>query len=154
MNILAIDPGPAESAYVVWNGEAIEKADYVDNDSLLLTIMHTAYMYQLALEYPESRGMPVAQVVLDTAFWAGRFVAEHEAMLFKPREIRAHFCGTAVSTRANVRRAILDRYEMGTKRAQGPLYALKGHEPGVIGHLWDALAVGIVAADTLKREGE
>lgn len=150
MIILGIDPGPEMSAAVWWDGAQITHAEYVDNEVLLT---HISRAVLLAIEYPEGRGLKIPQSVLDTAFWAGRFVGEYTVELYYPREVRIHHCGISGSDRGSVNQAILDRYEIGTKAAPGPLCGLKGHGPGVIGHLWDALAVALMGWDKTQSNG-
>lgn len=146
MIVLGIDPGPEMSAAVWWDTETerVTQAEYVDNEVLLV---HISRKDMLAVEYPETRGLPCLQSLLDTGFWCGRFAGEYPIELYYPREVRAHHCGTSGSSRLSVGKAIQDRYGFGVKKAPGPLYALKGHGAGVITHLWDALAVALVCAD-------
>jgi len=144
--IIGIDPG-AEWSAVVWFDGVVKAAEYVPNDEVHDII--TTYLGKLAIEMPESRGMPVSQSVLDTACWVGRFDYNQQATLYKPREIRTHHCGTPNSKRSQVRQDIIDRFGVvGTKKNPGPLYMIGRHEKvngkSVTEHLWDALAVAIM----------
>jgi hypothetical protein len=158
MLIIGIDPGPEKSAVVVLDGNRIVSADYLDNSTLLCGLYISACC--VALEYPEGRGMAVAQSVLDTCYWCGRFDIDGDAARYHPRNIRAHFCGTAKCDRSNVIRAIKDRYgEVGTKKNPGPLYLVGGAHPTEDGasitvHLWDALAVALMYYELNKEAGK
>jgi len=151
MLIIGIDPGPEKSAAVMFDGSCISHAAYYTNSILRLMLISPGFKgVKLAIEYPEGRGMATPQSLLDTACWCGRFDHDRTAALYHPRNIRAHFCGTANSDRSNVIRAIKDRYgEVGTKKKPGPLYLVGGSHPtedgaSITGHLWDALAVALM----------
>ena len=152
MLIIGIDPGPEKSAVVEYAERGILTAEYISNEPLIDWLREERMLHDaaLAIEYPEGRGMAVAQSVLDTCYWCGRFDAEGDAARYHPRNIRAHFCGTAKCDRSNVIRAIKDRYgEVGTKKKPGPLYLVGGSHPtedgaSITGHLWDALAVALM----------
>lgn len=148
--IIGIDPG-AEYSAVVWFDGTVTGAEYLENTAVTTHIPH-AVGGKLCIEMPESRGMAVSQSLLDTACWVGRFDNNCDATLYKPREIRAHFCGTPNSKRAQVRQDLIDRFgTVGTKKSPGPLYTIGRHEKvngkSVTEHLWDALAVAVMGYD-------
>jgi len=155
MIVLGIDPGPDRSGAVEFDGEKVLSAQYLDNDDIRRELHDIGPSARPAIEFPEARGggVPVSQAILDTAAWAGRFDADCTAMLFKPREIRIHFCGVSSCTRAHVNQVLLDRLgPVGTKKQPGPLYAIaRPAEKGISQHLWDALAVAVMASDKLRE---
>lgn len=81
MKILAIDPGPIKSAFVLWeNGDFIDymhdNKGIVDNGTICLALddMLTLCNIDLvAIEFPQCYGMSVGKSVFDTCRWAGIF---------------------------------------------------------------------------------
>lgn len=151
MKILAIDPGPEKSAYVVWNGETWVEAQIVENEALRAFLLAGDYDYS-AIEMVAHYGMPVGKEVFETCLWIGRFV-EAVFHTYQPgptklvyrREIKQHFCNSAKAKDSNIRQAILDRFggkekSIGRKAAPGPLY-------GIRSHLWAALAIALYVQD-------
>lgn len=155
-NILAIDPGPKESAFI-WmiagkpssfgiepNAEVIKRvAGYGPERSLTL-----------AIEWIANMGMPaVGAEVFDTCRWVGRFQQawgdDASLLLIKRVEVKMHLCGSMRAKDPNIRQAIIDLYggkdaAIGRKKTPGPLY-------GVSSHVWSALAVALTAAEKLKQ---
>lgn len=153
--VIGIDPGAEMSAMVSFDGQ-VRDATYKSNLGILRIL--TANLNPPCIEMPESRGKTVSQSVLDTACWVGRFDYDCEATLYKPREIRAHFCGTSNSTRSQVRQDLIDRLgPVGKKPNPGPLYMIGRHEKvggeSVTEHLWDALAVAVMGYDMKMDKG-
>lgn len=140
--ILAIDPGSAESGYVVFDsmGQVI-KAEIVSNIELRSLLEDGFDVDICAVEMIASYGMAVGREVFDTCIWIGRFY--EVARLKKPlpvhfvfrRDIKTHLCGTVKAKDTNIRQALIDKYGApGTKKNQGKTYGIKSH-------LWAALAV-------------
>jgi hypothetical protein len=151
MRILAIDPGPTESAYVVYDGQRPVEFAKIENQNLLHKIGGGIWASdsELVIEQIAAMGMAVGAEVFETVFWSGRFV---EAWRFKwhrvkRHEVKMHLCGNMRAKDPNIRQAIIDRYgpgkelAIGKKRSPGPLF-------GVSGDCWSALAVAITFADT------
>jgi hypothetical protein len=154
MRILAIDPGPKESAYAVYyKGQFVEGAK-VPNDEMIRYI-HTYYIDRfehVAIEMIACYGMSVGAEVFETCTWIGRYeqvselVCVGHSRIFR-QEVKLHLCRSVRAKDSNVRQAILDRFgpgkelAIGTKKNKGPLY-------GVAGDVWAALAVAITYADT------
>jgi hypothetical protein len=146
MNLLAIDPGPAESAFVWWADDAIVESGKVSNERLLESISdtHAAYIDRCAIEMIASYGMPVGREVFETCVWIGRimeaFGAERCDRLTRI-EIKSHLCNSAKAKDGNIRQAIIDRMgPPGTKKAPGATY-------GISGDVWSALAVALTWMD-------
>lgn len=142
--ILAIDPGPEQSAYV-WlpNSGIPAKAEIVDN-GVLQEI--TARYHLVVIESVESFGMPVGKEVFETCMWIGRFDPDCTAILIPRREIKLHLCNSARAKDAHVRQALIDRFgpgkqkAIGLKKSPGPLYGFKSH-------MWSALALAVTYHD-------
>lgn len=153
--ILAIDPGPAESAWLTYNivTGSVGHFAKVDNDHILAFLRHASTeITEVVIEKVESFGMAVGAEVFETVYWSGRFA---EAAHPRPVErigrkaVKLHLCGSMRAKDANIRAALLDRYgpgkenAVGTKAHPGPLYGLSGDT-------WSALAVAVTWAD-LRR---
>lgn len=158
MSLLAIDPGPEQSAWVVYH-EATRRPDCwakVPND-VMLAVIDRAGVDSLAVEMVASYGMAVGATVFDTCVWAGRFIERWRVDLgchrgqpvvrriFR-REVKLHLCGSARAKDGNIRQALIDRYgpskeqAIGRKASPGPLY-------GMAGDCWAALGVAVTAAE-------
>jgi hypothetical protein len=67
------------------------------------------------------------------------------------KDVKLYLCGSLRATDANIRAALLDRFgpgreiAVGTKRAPGPLYGIKGDE-------WSALAVALTLQAQLEPD--
>ena len=76
MLILAIDPGPTESAYVLIDAETClpHEVGKVPNAELLDYLAHLPMHTELAaIEMIASYGMPVGVEVFETCVWIGRY---------------------------------------------------------------------------------
>lgn len=149
MRILAIDPGPESSAYVMWNNGRLEYMSHVTNRTLLGSIRGGSFgVYWLAVETIQCYGMPVGAESFMTMFWAGRFCEAaqmDERSLVKRSEIKLHICGNPRAKDPNVRQALIDRFgKPGTKKNPGALY-------GVSNHIWSALAIAVFTHDTKAK---
>lgn len=149
--ILAIDPGPSKSAWLVWDTatKRIDAHFYDDNADLLRVLPqrpHEADM--LAVEMVASFGMAVGKEVFETVFWIGRFVQAWRmpfARVYR-MQVKMHLCHNSRAKDANIRQAILDRFggrdaALGKKNSPGPLY-------GVSGDRWSALAVALTYSES------
>lgn len=160
MNILAIDPGTESSAWVLYDSgtHRIRELEIEQNEDLLSTLDGMSFHGAadiLAVEMVQGLGMPVGQHVFETVLWTGRFVerwGREWAKLYR-KDVTLTLCGSRSAKDANVRRALLDRFErsgggktpeVGTKAQPGPLYGCKTH-------LWSALAVAVTAAELHER---
>lgn len=157
LNVLAIDPGPTESAIAVWDGAHLIDCDSLPNTELLHNLRVDQYATQRCLiEEIASYGMAVGKETFRTCYWYGRFAEaweswqkedKLEAELVERRVIKLHHCHSARATDANIRRALLDRFgEPGTKKEPNPItYRLKGHT-------WAAFSIAVWATDTASAE--
>lgn len=147
MKILAIDPGTAQSAYLVWDDDtrSIQEKGIIDN-AQLLSKLYADDMKEvecLSIEMVQSFGMAVGQETFETVFWIGRFyeVSEHwMKMLFFRKDIKLHICGTTRAKDPNIRQALIDKYgKPGTKANPNPVY--NDSQVKMAKDLWSALAV-------------
>lgn len=143
--ILAIDPGPIESAFVVVNTETkgiINHGKYDNNDVLEIVKLHKDF--NIAVEMIASYGMAVGREVFETCVWIGRFIEAHsgDVMLTYRKDIKLFLCGSVRATDSNVREALIDKLgQPGTSKNRGPTYGLRGDE-------WSALAVALTVIDS------
>jgi hypothetical protein len=153
MNILAIDPGPVQSALVWLSPERrIIDAEICENKVVRRTLRgaHTVYPYpHLAVEMIASYGMPVGAEVFETCTWIGRFEEAYDdegltARYFR-KDIKLHLCGFTRAKDSNVRQALIDLLgPAGVKKNPGPTYGIKKD-------MWAALALAIYAHHVLNQ---
>ena len=154
MNILAIDPGPTESAYVLWDAEHetilgkgilpnLEMLALVDNDTSSCLVIEQVCSY----------GMAVGAEVFETVFWSGRFAQAHVVLSLGPdfvrlprMKVKQHLCHDSRARDSNIRQALIDRFgPLGKKANPGKLF-------GVHKDIWAALAVAVVWSDQHKGQ--
>lgn len=146
MKILAIDSGPKESGWTIYEaGGSVIDSGVADNHDVLRWVQASDADH-LALEMIAGMGMTVGQSTFDTCKWIGRFIQAWRepdaAVLIFRREVKSHLCGSQQAKDKNIRQALIDKVgEPGTKKAPGPTY-------GVSSHAWSALAVAVTAAET------
>lgn len=145
MKILAIDPGPTESAFVTWTDDVLGYCDIKPNqfvrDSFAFMSANEACV--VAIEMIACYGMPVGKETFDTCLWIGRFCERSpiEPRLIYRRDVKLHHCGNARAKDANIRQALIDKYGApGTKKAPGGTYGLKSH-------LWAAFAIATFVSE-------
>ena len=151
MRLIAIDPGPLESAWVLYDTAAGVPLLWAKqpNAQVLAQVKQGAHD-AAAIEVVASYGMPVGADVFETCIWIGRFL-EHlpaGAVRVFRRQVKLHLCGNPRANDATIRQALIDRYggvegkakAIGRKACPGPLY-------GLTGDCWSALAVACTVAD-------
>ena len=163
MIIFAIDPGPEQSGWVLYDTKDNRVLFCgIDPNVMLIEMISREAMpgRRLVLEMIShyGSGMPVGASVFETCIWMGRFMETWDkdfamksnpdgvASTIKRQIIKTVLCGSARAKDANVRQALLDRFggdmktAKGTKAAPGPLYGVKSH-------IWSALAVAVAFAE-------
>lgn len=157
MVILALDPGTFESSWVIYNPDgtkSIVNKGSGENDKLLGEFFNKQFedfIDAVAIEMVECQGMPVGKTTLMTCVWIGEFSqyfkSKNTPVSLIPRgEIKMHLCGSRRAKDANIRQALIDRFGLpGTKKSPGLTY-------GISKHTWQALAVAITFADSLKEK--
>ena len=149
-NTLAIDPGPVESAYVIWDGQQIINMDILDNHHLIGALRgdFCGDPEVCIIEQIKSYGMAVSDSVFDTVYWSGRFCEAWGQRGFFDRiprmAVKMHICHDSRAGDPNIRRALIDRFEPGLKPRQRPKSTLKGLKDD----LWAAFALAVYWHDT------
>lgn len=149
--ILALDPGPVQTAYLQWNGHEITGVNIASNESVASLI--EAYgkfgdrKVIVACEHLQCFGMPVGKEVFETAYWIGEFRATcrlYHRLTFQRvmrSEVKMHLCNSMRATDANIRQALIDRFgDKGTKKAPGVTFGLRKD-------LWSAFAIAVMVHD-------
>jgi hypothetical protein len=161
MRILAIDPGPVESAWLVYDSRTatIEKYRKDPNDRTKAVVRAYAARRQgcgvderLVIEKIESFGLAVGVTVFETVFWSGRFAEAWDGHFDRigRMAIKMHLCQSSRAKDANIRQALIDRFgpsrelAIGNKAWPGPLY-------GISKDVWSALAVAVTYSDIHHR---
>ena len=158
MIVLAIDPGPAESAWCRYDAETKLPIDYAKvanvglRNGLAGFSKHSFWgdrFDELAIEMLACYGMPFGTHLIETALWIGRFAeaAGCDWTRVYRQDVKRHLCGGRMSARdSNVNQALKDRHggdrriAVGTKKQPGPLY-------GMTGDMWAAYAVAVTYAE-------
>jgi hypothetical protein len=155
--ILALDPGPEQTGWVLYDGERVHSSAVEGNAAMLARVQHWQSGVTLAIEMIASYGMPVGREVFETCVWIGRFMqAWHSpdaVRLVYRKDVKLHLCGNPRAKDPNVRQALLDLFprtgggatpQVGTKAKPGPLY-------GISTHAWPALGVAITARHQMQQ---
>lgn len=156
MKIMAIDPGPVESAWVRYDDVQRFVADFGKQENwLVLKEIEWAAYDALVIEMVASFGKPVGMEVFETCVWIGQFLHARPKMMADFRltrhQIKMHLCGATQGVNdAVIRQRLIDLFgpgkqvAVGTKAKPGPLYEIKGD-------VWQALAVAVVFSDLSKK---
>jgi len=148
--ILAIDPGPKQSAILEWDGCSVARAEILPNADVIGHLATCSPERKLYIERVACYGMAVGEDVFETVYWTGRFAQAwsvatqgKDCIRIPRRELKIHLCGSMKAKDANIRQALIDRFGApGVKSARGVLYGVKSH-------CWAALALAVYAHDTL-----
>jgi hypothetical protein len=153
--VLAIDPGPVRSAYVIAGLDGVIHESGKPSNETLLGDFRAGFAPMgctLVIEKVESFGMAVGAEVFETVYWSGRFAeAAHPLPVHRigRKAVKLHLCQSMRAKDSNIRQALIDRYggpdAIGRKANPGPLY-------GIAGDQWSALAVAVTFADKLEEE--
>lgn len=141
--VLAIDPGPEKSAFVIWDGSTLYASAETTNEDIRRRLRDNITADIIAIEMVACYGMAVGAETFDTCRWIGRFeevassqfVSRPPPRLIYRKDVKMHLCHSMRAKDANIRQALIDKHgPVGTKKAPGKLF-------GISGHLWAALAV-------------
>ena len=150
MRLLAIDPGPEKSGYVIWESDRVVDCGHEPNDILRGYINYRCNA--VAIEMIASYGMAVGAAVFNTCVEVGRFVERAKAnkidcnLVFR-KDVKLFVCRSMKAKDANIRQSLIDHIgPVGTKANQGPLYGVKSHA-------WAALAIAVTAANDPRMPG-
>lgn len=143
---IGLDPGPEESAMVLWDGKRISNAFHQPNDFIMgrLREFNGNGAPPLVIEKIASFGMPVGAEVFETVYWSGRFAEAYgieNVHRVTRGEVKMHLCQSMRAKDSNIRQALIDRFgKPGTRKNPGKLF-------GISGDLWSALAVAVTFWD-------
>lgn len=159
MKVLAIDPGPEQSAYVVYAPETRTVLDHhkLPNGALAEMLENEAIADQLVIERVSCFGMRVGREVFRTCEWIGFFARSwlgyHADLDYIERPaVKQHLCGKRAAKDADVRARLIDIFgpgkakAIGVKATPGPLY-------GITKDRWSALALAVTWADLHAPKG-
>jgi hypothetical protein len=158
--LLAIDPGNAESAYVVIN-KACEPVHFgkIKNESLRTRILggyEDVEADRVVIEMVASYGMAVGADVFETCVWIGRFAEavraewwpNRDPELIKRHAVKMHHCHSAKANDANITQALVDRFAPGQRNHGKGTKADPGWFYGFSRDVWQAYALAVYAMDT------
>lgn len=165
--LLAIDPGPEESGWVIIDMDTdlilrdgptdCNCFGHDDNHELLAILEDWEGPVVCEMVGNYGKGFAVGASVFETCIWIGRFqqvIGDSRFRWVVRATVAANLCGVAAVSKPVLTQAIRDRYrerhkdlmgggatpEKGTKKAPGPLY-------GMSNHIWSALAVALYFVD-------
>ena len=155
--ILAIDPGPERSAWLLFSGGRPDRFGIEPNATLLRRLHEwhdearlgeLPFLDHVVIEKVASFGMAVGAEVFETVRWAGRFeeAAQPLPVRLMPRlAVKVAICHDSRAKDTNIRRAVMDRFggDASIKKG-GPLYHVKAD-------IWSALALAIAWSETHKE---
>lgn len=140
MTVLAIDPGPAESAWVMWDGKQISAFGKHPSEELAMHTNAGAECNHVVIEMVASYGMPVGREVFETCVWIGRFIeiyGDQRTSLMVRGDVKMHLCHSMKAKDSNIRQSLIDRFGApGTKKNPGLTYGLSGDT-------WAAFALAV-----------
>lgn len=149
IDIIAIDPGTTQSAYVHMRKINGTKTTLIDKgivkNELLLNSLQVVNYDLVSIEMIASYGMPVGADVFNTVVWIGRFIQaaiEKDLNVHRVyrKDIKMHLCHTMKAKDSNIRQALIDKYGVpGTKKSPNPFY--NDGETRMKKDIWAALAV-------------
>jgi hypothetical protein len=154
MLVLAIDPGCAESAYVLTDEEKKPlRFGKVENEDMLAVITGARFEFpnvriEVVIEMVSGYGMPVGREVFETCVWIGRFFQlAGDAELVLRSDVKLHVCGRRSAKDGNVRLALIDGFAKhdfktgkGTKKNPDWFYGFRAD-------VWQAYALAVTYVD-------
>ena len=149
-SLAAIDPGPTQSGFVIWDGTTILQMGIWDNEKVM-NLLDWSYLDlgfdsgipdALIIEKIESMGMAVGASVFETVYWTGIFAHTYGlnfTVRVGRRDVKMHLCNNARAKPANIRQALIDRFEPDLLPRKRP----KGILKGLSDHTWAAFALAV-----------
>jgi hypothetical protein len=145
MKIFAIDPGPAEAAYVIWDGESILFKGKIPSSEILAHLEYEQYECKIVCEMIACYGMAVGAEVFETCVWIGRYLERVGGNMERITrgKVKMHLCHSMKAKDSNIRQALIDRFGApGRKASPGITF-------GLAGDMWAAFAVAVTHYDNL-----
>ena len=154
--VFAIDPGPTQSAYVMWEENKISNHAKLDNEQIHDVVrrvvdINTSKEVVFAIEHMQCFGMPVGAEVFETAYFIGELrelieLAGFEWKKVMRSQVKMHHCHNMRAKDANIRAALIDKYgPPGVKKSPGVTYGLSGD-------MWSAFAIATYISETMGKE--
>ena len=143
MKILAIDPGPVESAFVIWDGATISSKNKLPNAQMAALIDIRKSDCVAVCEMIACYGMAVGAEVFETCVWIGRYIERVDGNMERITrgKVKMHLCHSMKAKDSNIRQALIDRFGApGTKKIPGLTF-------GLAGDMWAAFAVAVTYYD-------
>lgn len=144
-NVLAIDPGTFNSAYVLYQNGRLALKGIVLNPEIICLIKQEKIDI-VSIEMIASYGMPVGKDVFETTVWIGRFIACALSADIKfvtrcyRKDIKMHLCNSLRAKDSNIRQALIDKWgKPGTKNNPNKFY--NDATKKMAKDIWSALAV-------------
>jgi hypothetical protein len=153
MRLLAIDPGPTQSAYVVVDQDLRPRVFNKVANPMLLHHLNTSFGHVVIEQIGHyGTGMPAGKDVFDTCVWIGRFIQacpDQNVALVKRATVKTHLCGTPKATDANVIQALIDRFAPGERNHGKGVKNAPGFFYGFHSDIWQAMALAVYQHDIL-----
>lgn len=158
-SVLAIDPGPVQSAYAVIDASTCRPLyiGKIDNHDLLATLDDLITPETpVAIEMVASYGMSVGAEVFDTCVWIGRYMqhirtlADDVPNLVKRLEVKVHHCHDSRAKDTNITQALIDRFAPGAPNRGKGTKTDPGWFHGFAADIWQAYALAVLTADRLN----
>lgn len=153
LEILAIDPGNVESAYVVLDPATCRPLRFGKVPNAEILALLEQFTGQVHIEMIASYGMAVGAEVFDTCVWIGRFSERSGAsagrlpQLVKRQPIKVHHCHSSKAKDSNVIQALVDRFALGEPNRGKGTKAKPGWFYGFRADVWQAYALAVYVAD-------
>ena len=150
MNLLAIDPGTHDSAFVLYDGDRPTRFGIMTNIGIL-GIVHQ-HDGPIVCEMIQCQGMPVGLETFETAYWIGRYWERAGRIHRMYRsDVKSFLCGSMKAKDSNIRQALIDKWggkelAIGRAKSPGPLF-------GISSHCWSALAIAVTFCESEKFKG-
>ena len=149
-SVLAIDPGPVVSAWIVLE-DGLPVAHGIEQTDVVIELVRPTDIldHDVVIERMQSFGMPVGESVFETCYVIGRLLqaaTPRRVRLVTRLDVKMHHCHSPRAKDSNVRQSLLDRFggkdiAVGTRADPGPLYGIKKD-------VWSALAIGVYHLET------
>ena len=113
MTLIAVDPGPTQSAWVLLeDAELVGWAKQPNEDVLAMLAGYRNGSDILVIERIASYGMAVGAEVFETVYWSGRFAQAFGGWVERlPRlAVKMHLCHNSRAKDTNIRQVLIDRY--------------------------------------------
>jgi len=155
--ILAIDPGPIESAYVMLDAN-LRPVIFKKTKNYDVLYICKLWADCFAIEMIASHGMPVGAETFETVFWIGRFWeaaarAENKMKIYRKKDVCMNLCMNMKAKDANIKQALIDRFAPNTSNYGKGSKKQPGWFFGISADMWSAIAVGITYFDIKNRGG-